>query len=134
MTDAMTIIYDGKCPFCSSYLSMLRLREAVGRVEMVDARSDDPRVAQAVARGHDLDRGMVVIWQGRQFFGADALHLLATLSAPDGARNALTRRLFASARLAAFFYPLMSGSRRLYLRLSGTGLIGAGRKDATRRE
>lgn len=133
MHDGITIIYDGECPFCSSYVAMTRLRDAAGPVELVDARSDDARVTAAIADGLDLDQGMIVLWQGRRFFGADAMHLMATLSGPGGAGNGLQRRLFASPRRTAMIYPLMAWGRRLYLRLTGRSLIsGKNKNDADR--
>ena len=33
------IIYDGDCMLCHSYVRMVRLREAIGEVETLDARS-----------------------------------------------------------------------------------------------
>ena len=120
----MTVIYDGQCPFCSSYVAMLRLREAVGAVELVDARSGDERVIRAAERGHDLDSGMVVLWDGRSFHGQAAVHLLATLSAPAGRCNRLQRAVFRSPARAALIYPLLARGRRVYLRLAGRGPIG----------
>ncbi|ETX27072.1 DCC1-like thiol-disulfide oxidoreductase family protein [Roseivivax isoporae] len=128
MSDHITVLYDGHCPFCASYTSMLRLRASVGRVDLVDARSDDPRVAAARAAGHDLDAGMVVTWRGRQFHGRDAVHLLATLSAPGGILNDLQRRVFASPRRAALAYPVLARGRRLFLRLAGRPPIGTRRE------
>jgi len=119
MSDGITVLYDGQCPFCSSWVSMIRLRDTVGRVEMVDARSDDPRITEAIAAGHDLDEGMVVIWQGRHFHGRDAVHLLATLSAPQGVLNGVQRLVFRSPRRASLAYPILARGRRLFLRLAG---------------
>jgi predicted DCC family thiol-disulfide oxidoreductase YuxK len=127
MRDGITIIYDGQCPFCTSYVSMMRLRETAGPVELVDARSGDPRVAEAVEAGLDLDRGMVVIWKGRKFFGEDAVHLLATLSDPRGFMNAVQRALFGSPRRAALLYPLLARGRRLFLRVVGRRTIAEAR-------
>lgn len=128
--DGITIIYDGECPFCSSYVALVRLRETVGPVELVDARSDDPRVREADAQGHDLDRGMVVLWQDQTFFGRDAVHLLATLTSEGGGFNRLQRLAFSSPRRAAVFYPALAAGRRLYFRLIGKPLIGATKKDS----
>ncbi|MFA8384193.1 MAG: DCC1-like thiol-disulfide oxidoreductase family protein [Pelagibaca sp.] len=128
MTHGVTILYDGQCPFCTSYVSMMRLRETVGPVELVDARSKDPRVANAVSAGLDLDEGMVVIWDGRQFHGTDSVHLLATLSAPGGLLNNLQRRLFASPRRASVIYPALARGRRLFLRVAGRKPIATARK------
>lgn len=32
------VVYDGECPFCASYVALLRLRERVGEVRLIDAR------------------------------------------------------------------------------------------------
>lgn len=59
MSDAkMVVIYDGECPFCRSYVSLMALRDRVGQVDLVDARSNDPRVINVrerlrPQRGHD---------------------------------------------------------------------------------
>jgi predicted DCC family thiol-disulfide oxidoreductase YuxK len=119
MCDGITIIFDGHCPFCASYVSMMRLRETAGPVELVDARSNDPRVGEALSAGLDLDRGMVVIWQDGTYFGEDAVHLLAVLSGPRGLSNRLQRALFGTPRRAATIYPVLARGRRLCLRLSG---------------
>jgi predicted DCC family thiol-disulfide oxidoreductase YuxK len=128
MSNGITILYDGQCPFCSSYVSMVRLRDTVGRVELVDARLDDPSVAQAMSAGLDLDEGMLVIWQDHQFYGQDAVHLLATLSGSGGFLNGLQRRVFASAGRAAWIYPVLAKGRRIFLRLVGRSTIAADKK------
>jgi len=122
--ESLTIIYDGECPFCSSYVRMARLRDAAGEVELVDARGTDPRVAEARAAGLDLDDGMVVLWQGRRHYGADAVHLIALLSDEGGLGNRLQRRIFRSPRAATVLYPWLVRGRRLWLRLSGRTPIG----------
>lgn len=127
----LTIIYDGECPFCASYVRMARLRETVGTVDLVDARSDDPRVAEAQADGLDLDDGMVVLWQGRRHYGAEAVRLIALLSGEGGVGNRLQRRLFRSPRVARALYPWLVRGRRLWLRLSGRARIGQGEKNLT---
>jgi predicted DCC family thiol-disulfide oxidoreductase YuxK len=116
----ITVIYDGDCPFCASYVSMMRLREAVGRVDLVNAREPDPRVREVQAAGYDLDEGMVVLWKEKIHYGDGAVHLLATLSGDGGGPfNRLHRRLFQSPRRAARIYPVLAAGRRLFLRMVG---------------
>lgn len=123
MGQAITIIYDGECPFCSSYVQLLRLRDNVGKVELVDARSDNVRVREANRTGYDLDSGMMVAYGGHWFFGQDAIHLLVTLSGPGGAWNSFQRIVFSSPDRAAKLYPLLASARHLYLRLAGKSAI-----------
>lgn len=112
---ATEIFYDGQCPLCRAYTRMLRLRDAVGRVELIDARSGDPRVTILRRAGVDLDRGMAVRHGGRLYHGAAAMQLLAILSRPGGP----LRWLLKSPRRAALLYPLLRAGRSLLLRLSG---------------
>ena len=44
------IIYDGACPFCSAYVTLLRLRQQFV-VELLSARSEDQRVSYFQSRG-----------------------------------------------------------------------------------
>lgn len=131
----ITVIYDGDCPFCSSYVRMMRLRETVGTVELVNARVADPRVRAVQEAGYDLDTGMVVLWQDEVFFGDTAVHLLATLSSGEGGvMDRVQRTVFASPRRAARLYPVLAAGRRVFLRLVGRSPIGtvAEKNPATR--
>jgi predicted DCC family thiol-disulfide oxidoreductase YuxK len=122
----ITVIYDGDCPFCASYVSMMRLREAVGEVVLVNAREGDARVRAVQKAGYDLDTGMVVLWRDEVFFGDGAVHLLATLSSgKDGLFDRIQRAAFANPRRAARLYPVLAAGRRLFLRLVGRKPIGS---------
>lgn len=118
------IIYDGECPFCSSYIGLVRLRDAVGHVELIDARQPHPLVAEVRARGLDLDEGMVAVYNGAFHHGHACVHLLATLTEDTGLANGVFRRLFASKTRTKGLYPLMRGARNLALRLLGRSKIG----------
>ena len=62
----LRIIYDGDCPFCSSYVALLRLREQYD-VRLVDARKEPALAAQY---GLDLNEGMIVDLDGKVHHGA----------------------------------------------------------------
>jgi predicted DCC family thiol-disulfide oxidoreductase YuxK len=132
----VTVIYDGDCPFCASYVSMMHLRDAVGDVDLVNAREGDPRVRAVQEAGYDLDSGMVVLWQDEVFFGDRAVHLLATLSSGKGGPlNRLQRAILSDPRRAARIYPVLAAGRRLVLRLIGRAPIGrVAEKSTTARE
>lgn len=119
MDEAFQIFYDGDCSFCSAYMRMINLQRAVGRVELIDARSGGPRVQALRDAGHDLDEG-IVVRHGRQVLhGAEAMHLLATLSQ----RRGILRALMRSPRRAALLYPVLKAGRRLTLTLMGRGKL-----------
>jgi len=112
---ATIVVYDGECPFCRSFVGLMRLRAAVGAVTLVDAREGGEIARKLVAEGYDLDAGMVVRFGGRIYFGAEAVALLATLTdAPTRLARALAS-LLRSPRRAALLYPVMTAGRRLVL-------------------
>ncbi|RJE82912.1 DCC1-like thiol-disulfide oxidoreductase family protein [Paracoccus onubensis] len=114
------IIYDGQCPLCSSLVRMSRLRLHVDSVELIDARSADPRVQELVAMGYDLDEGMIMRCDGQIYHGAAALRMLAELTGKPG----LPIRLIRSPQAAGHIYPILRQGRRLLLRLLGRRPIG----------
>lgn len=122
--DAVTVIYDGACPFCADYTALLRLRQAVGPVRLVDARAGTAEVARLSER-FDLDNGMVVRWGDALYHGAAAMTLLATLSAPSPppAMRALNW-LFRGERRGRLAYPVLRACRRLVLLALGRRRIG----------
>jgi predicted DCC family thiol-disulfide oxidoreductase YuxK len=113
------ILYDGDCPFCARYVAMTRLRDSVGTVRLIDARSGDPLVATARAEGFDLNEGMLARYGDRWWFGPDCVHLLAMLSSRSGWFNRLTGRLFANPATARRLYPWMRAGRNAALRVLG---------------
>lgn len=117
------IVYDGDCIFCQNYVRLLRLRQTVGPVDLVDARSADPRVKALQAAGYDLDQGMIFVHQGRTHFGSDAIHMLAILSSSSTTLGRINRRLLSSRGLAAALYPALKLGRRVTLALRGKSLI-----------
>ena len=117
------IIYDGDCIFCQNYTRLMRLRDAVGKVELVDARSDDPRVRRYWRDGYDLNEGMLFVYRGRVYHGSDAVHVLAGLSSRSSWFNRLNGRIFSSRAASTVLYPLLKLGRRLTLIARGKGLI-----------
>ncbi len=114
-----TIVYDGECPFCSRYVALVRLRETVGAVKLVNARDGGALVERLLDEGYDLDEGMVLFWQGRIYHGDACLHMLALLSTPLGAFNRVNAALFRSERVARLLYPVLRSGRNATLRLLG---------------
>lgn len=116
------IIYDGDCIFCQNYVRYTRLRDAIGPVELVDARSGDRRVEQ-YWRDYDLNEGMLFVYRGTVYHGADAIHMLAGLSSRSGTLNQLNARIFSHSGLARLLYPLLKVGRRVTLVARGRGLL-----------
>lgn len=118
----LLIVYDGACPFCNAYVSLLRLRESM-QVELLSARSADERVKEFLAYGYRLDDGMLVQIDGLVYVGADAMHQLAIISNQHGLLNRMQRFVFSRKWLAHLLYPALRFGRRLVLLIRRVPLI-----------
>ena len=105
--------------FCQQYMRLLRLRASAGNVRLINARSDDPLVAEIAKKGYDLDQGMIVRIAERFYHGAEAMHVLAMLSTRSGLFNRFNHTIFQSKGAAAMLYPVLRSGRNLALRLLG---------------
>lgn len=115
----MTVVYDGQCPFCESYVQLMALRKSTGTVRLIDARSGDPCVKHLQKQGYDLNEGMVAIYGDAIYYGSDALSLISALSDRGGIAQQLLSRLLANPRRARYLYPVFKRGRRIALRLLG---------------
>lgn len=118
----LLIVYDGACPFCNAYVSLLRLRESM-QVELLSARSADDRIKEFLALGYRLDDGMLVQIDGLVYVGADAMHQLAIISNQHGLLNRMQRFVFSRKWLAHLLYPALRFGRRLVLLIRRVPLI-----------
>lgn len=117
--EGLVIVYDGECPFCSNYVQVLALREAVGKVQLVDARSGHALVAKLQRDGYDLNEGMAALFGGRVYYGAECVHMLALLSTDSGMFNRINNVVFRSSSLSRVLYPILRAGRNVTLKLLG---------------
>lgn len=119
MTQNISIVYDGDCPFCSNYVHFLRLKRSIGTVNLVDARSGDAVVQHVRAAGFDLNDGMALVDGETIYFGDECIHRLALMSTPSGIFNRVNAAIFKSTTLSALLYPILRMGRNATLRLLG---------------
>lgn len=119
------LIYDGDCPFCSRYVQLLRIRESVGPLKIVNARDGGAEAEEVSREGLDLNEGMVLKLSGRLYHGHDCVHALALLGAPKGLFSRFNSWVFRSPRRAALIYPVLRTGRNFTLRLMGRKKIEA---------
>lgn len=115
--NTISIVYDGECPFCKSYCKMTRLKTIYGKVELLNAREDSVLVKETQAQGYDLNQGMVVIFNGKTYYGSEAINILALLNARSDFFNWLTSSLFRSKLIATLAYPILKAYRNCFLLL-----------------
>ncbi len=113
----MQIVYDGECPFCSAYVKMVRLKDTVGKVELIDAREQDhPRVKQLLDANFDLDEGMAVFYDDRIHHGADAVNMITLMST----KSHVFKVFFSSKTMSAVLYPVLRFGRNTALFFKGS--------------
>ena len=116
-TDDIKLVYDKECPVCEFYCQRIDVDEAAGHLVRIDAREQSGVMDEITALGLDIDEGMVVKVDDRIYYGSEAIHQLATMSARDGFVNRVSRLLFRSPALARFFYPALKAVRNLLLKV-----------------
>ena len=118
-------VYDGECPICQMGASLFKLREAVGTLSTVDARTelDHPVIHEVNAAKLNLDEGMVIKYKGKLYQGDETLVLMANIGSMDTLFNRINTALFKSKTMSRLSYPFMRGARNLALFLKGAGRI-----------
>ena len=111
------LVYDKQCPACDAYCRMVRIRESVGTLRLVNARDAGVIMDEITAKGLDIDEGMVLKLGNTLYYGADAIHVLSLMSSRSGVFNRLTYWMFRSKSLSAILYPLFRFFRNLLLKL-----------------
>ncbi|MGP9801780.1 DCC1-like thiol-disulfide oxidoreductase family protein [Rheinheimera sp. NSM] len=111
------LIYDKDCPVCRAYSQMVRIRQSVGELQLINAREDSNVMRELSAQGLDIDQGMVLKMADNCYYGSDAMYMLSLLSSRSGVFNRLNYHLFKSRRVAKWLYPLLRACRNLLLKL-----------------
>lgn len=118
-------VYDGECPICQMGAAFFKVRQAVGVLHTVDARTeiDHPIMAEIRAAKINLDDGMVIKFDDMLYHGDEALQLMATIGDDRDMLNRINSSLFKSKAVATFFYPAMRAARNIALWLKGVSGI-----------
>lgn len=113
------LIYDKDCYFCDRLADYVKINSIVDGLKLVNARDcNDPLVINALKNFH-LDKGMLLHFNGRFYYGKDALVVLNMItSCPNFIMRAMLKIL--SIQIISFLlYPIMKFFRVIFLRLNG---------------
>ena len=113
------LIYDKECPACNMYCQIVRIRESVGDLKIIDARKKSDVLDEITDRGLDIDQGMVLKMGGQLYFGSDAIHALALISSRSGIFNRFNYCMFKSKYISSWLYPMLRFCRNLLLKILG---------------
>ena len=111
------LIYDGECPICNYAAKIIKLRQAVGKLEIINARNKHPLVDEVNNHNYDLNNGILVKYQGSLYYGNDAMHLLALLGSPVDLFNKINTILFKFKILVTICYPIFKFIRSCLLKI-----------------
>lgn len=119
MTDEtdLFLVYDKECPACNFYCKLIRIRESVGNLVLIDAREPGPLMNEITAAELDIDQGMVLIVGDRMYYGVDAIHALSIMGTRSGVFNRLTYWCFKSKAVSSVLYPILRAGRNLLLKI-----------------
>jgi predicted DCC family thiol-disulfide oxidoreductase YuxK len=115
--EQILLVYDRECPACNAYCQVVKIRESVGDLRIVDARKNSEVMNEITAQGLDIDQGMVLKMGEQLYYGADAIHTLALIGSRSGILNRLNYWMFKSKIISRVFYPLLKASRNLLLKI-----------------
>ncbi|RZQ51661.1 hypothetical protein C1E23_18205 [Pseudoalteromonas phenolica] len=115
--EEILLVYDKDCPACDNYCQVIRIRESIGELKIINARESSEVLEEITQLGLDIDQGMVLEMGGVIYYGADAIHALALISSRSGLFNKLNYLLFKSKRVSAVLYPVLRFFRNLLLKM-----------------
>lgn len=117
------LVYDKECPACNAYCQIIRIRESVGDLKIVDAREDSAILKEITRNGLDIDQGMVLKMGDQLYYGANAIHALALISSRSGVFNRINYWAFKSEAGSKWLYPIFRALRNLLLKILGKSKI-----------
>ena len=119
MTNKVILLYDKECPACDNYCQMVRIRESIGELVLLDARENSDVLQEVTDKGWDIDQGMVLKLDNQLYYGPEAIHALSLISSPIGIFNRMNYWIFKSKGISKILYPVLKTMRNLLLKLLG---------------
>jgi len=111
------LVYDKECPACNAYCQIVRIRNSVGDLRIIDARENSEILDEITGLNLDIDQGMVLKMDQQLYYGSDAIHALALISSRSGIFNRFNYWMFKSEARAKVLYPLLRSCRNVLLKI-----------------
>jgi predicted DCC family thiol-disulfide oxidoreductase YuxK len=111
------LVYDKECPACNAYCQIVRIRESVGDLKIIDAREQSDILDEITTQGLDIDQGMVLKMGDQLYYGSDAIHTLALISSRSGIFNRFNYWMFKSKAMSSWLYLVLRFFRNLLLKI-----------------
>ena len=120
MSDKTLFIYDGECPFCNHFAQLLQLKSSIPYLEIIDGRNNLEKLTQLYNQGYDLNKGAILIKDGKIKHGADAINWICSkLKEPNDSLLEILRLIFRSNKRSKKIFPVLLWGRRITLTIKG---------------
>jgi predicted DCC family thiol-disulfide oxidoreductase YuxK len=121
--EEILLVYDRECPACNVYCQVVKIRESVGHLRIVDARENSEVLHEITAEGLDIDQGVVLKMGDQLYYGSDAIHTLALIGSRSGILNRINYWVFRSKTMSSILYPFLRFLRNFLLKILGKSKI-----------
>ena len=115
----LTLVYDGGCPFCSSFAQRAELQGGLPDLKIRDGRADHALRAELAGRGYRLANGAMLLEGDRIWHGSAAIAELNRRMNPSDALLQVLQQVFRNEGCAHQLYPALLLARRLALAVQG---------------
>ena len=116
---ALTLVYDGGCPFCRHFAQRSELVGGLPDLVIRDGRSDHALRTELREKGFDLSNGAVLMEEEHIWHGSEAISMLCQQLSPSDPLMRLLNTLFSDSGRANRLYPGLLLARQIALGLQG---------------
>lgn len=114
MTESNYVLYDGDCFLCQNYIRFSRLQKHQP-INVLNARDHLELVQDLFSKGYDIDKGLVLFYQGQLYHSDQAMHMLSLLTSDSKLVNLCMPLFFGNRKRAKLFYPFFVLARNFSL-------------------
>ena len=119
----LTIIYDQDCPICNYFACTIGQSDK--NIMIVNGRRSSSLLDEASKQGVDIDKGGIVFYNNKYYFGYKAFLLVANITNAKGWLGVTNQYFFKHHYIAKFLYPFFTLLRRIMLIILRKPLINA---------
>ena len=120
MSNNTLFIYDGECPFCNYFAQLLELKSSIPSLHIIDGRNNQEKLIELYKQGYDLNKGAILINNGKIMHGADAISWICSeIKEPNDSLLEILRIIFTSNKRSKTLFPFLLWGRRFLLSVKG---------------
>jgi len=110
----IVIYYDGDCPYCKSYKSIINIRKKYS-VEINNAREHLDEINELKDKGFHIEDGILLIFRNKIYQGSEALKFIDQVNNNSTTKSILYSFLINTLFFESLIYPLIKQIRIITL-------------------